>query len=183
MKIISIFMLIASLFGCRPLNGDDCYILDGPGMVYVDRDYRTEYANTLPFDEIDDYPYWAVAYLGEGEDGKAAAKEYIERLFAELSEDKRNAVGHFDCGGEKMYLVIPRYGDDNEIILNGDSENSQYTENGTPYIISCNADTEIHINMRGGHKMIPAVDQNGRLIHTDDVWDITEYKNRFNNSH
>lgn len=39
-------------------------------MVYVDSEHRTEYANTLPFDEIDDYPYWAVAYLGEGENGR-----------------------------------------------------------------------------------------------------------------
>ena len=36
-------------------------MLNGPGMVYVDSEHRTEYANTLPFDEIDDYPYWAVA--------------------------------------------------------------------------------------------------------------------------
>lgn len=45
-------------------------MLDGPGMVYVDSEHRTEYANNLPFDEIDDYPYWAVAYLGEGENGR-----------------------------------------------------------------------------------------------------------------
>ena len=80
MKAIAIFTVIAGLFGCRS-PGEKPFILDGPGMVYVDGEHRTEYANTLPFDEIDDYPYWAVAYLGEGETGKNTANEYIEKLF------------------------------------------------------------------------------------------------------
>ncbi len=83
MKVIAIFTVIASLFGCRA-PGETPFMLDGPGMVYVDSEHRTEYANTLPFDEIDDYPYWAVAYLGEGENGKNTAKEYIEKLFSKL---------------------------------------------------------------------------------------------------
>ena len=69
MKAIAIFTVIAGLFGCRS-PGEKPFMLDGPGMVYVDSEHRTEYANTLPFDKIDDYPYWAVAYLGEGENGR-----------------------------------------------------------------------------------------------------------------
>ena len=101
MKVIAIFTVIAGIFGCRA-PGEKPFMLDGPGMVYVDSEHRTEYANTLPFDEIDDYPYWAVAYLGEGENGKNTAKEYIEKLFSKLSEEQRKAVKHYDYGGEKM---------------------------------------------------------------------------------
>ena len=174
MKIISIFTAIAALFGCRPAE-KNIFILDGPGMVYVDREHRTEYANSLPYDEENDISYWAVAYLGEGEEGKAAAKEYIERIFEGLSEEKRSAIKHFDYGGKKWYLVIPRYGDENKLIQNGDAENSRRILE-TPYTINCNADVEINIYIRGGHKIVLDTDENGRLIHNDDIWDITEYK-------
>ena len=86
MKVIAIFTVIAGLFGCKA-PGETPFILDGPGMVYVDSEHRTEYANTLPFDEIDDYPYWAVAYLGEGDDGKKAAKEYVEKFSPLVSQN------------------------------------------------------------------------------------------------
>ena len=175
MKVIAIFTVIAGLFGCRA-PGETPFILDGPGMVYVDSEHRTEYANTLPFDEIDDYPYWAVAYLGEGENGKNTAKEYIEKLFSKLSEGKRRAISHYDYGGEKWYLVIPRYGDENELIQNGDKKNSQKADDGTPYIINCGGDVEIYIVIRSGHKITLDTDENGRLICTPDIWDITEYK-------
>ena len=85
LKITSILSVVAGLWGCNRFY-EKPFMLDGPGMVYVDSEHRTEYANTLPFDEIEDYPYWAVAYLGEGETGKNTAKEYIEKLFSELSE-------------------------------------------------------------------------------------------------
>lgn len=175
MKMISIFTLFATLFGCK-LPGEKPFMLDGPGMVYVDREHRTEYANTLPFNEIDDYPYWAVAYLGEGDEGEKAAAEYTEKLFAELSEEKRRAISHYDYGGEKWYLVIPRYGEENELIQNGDKKNLQKADDGTPYIINCGGDVEIYIVIRGGHKITLDTDENGRLICTPDIWDITEYK-------
>ena len=175
MKMISIFTLFATLFGCK-LPGEKPFMLDGPGMVYVDREHRTEYANTLPFNEIDDYPYWAVAYLGEGDEGEKAAAEYTEKLFAELSEEKRRAISHYDYGGEKWYLVIPRYGEENELIQNGDKKNLKKADDGTPYIINCGGDVEIYIVIRGGHKITLDTDENGRLICTPDIWDITEYK-------
>lgn len=36
MKVIAIFTVIAGLFGCRP-PGEKPFMLDGPGMVYVDK--------------------------------------------------------------------------------------------------------------------------------------------------
>ena len=174
MKLIAIFTLIAGLFGCKTPE-KELVILDGPGMVYVDSEHRTEYANTLPFDEIDDTPYWAVVYLGNGETGKNAANEYIEKLFSELSEKKRREIGHFDYGGEKWYLVIPRYGEENELIQNGDEKNLRRAYDGTPYTINCGNDVEIHISIYGGHRITLDTDENGRLICTPDIWDITEY--------
>lgn len=175
LKITSILGVVAGLLGCNRFY-EKPFMLDGPGMVYVDSEYRTEYANTLPFDEIDDYPYWAVAYLGKGDEGEKAAKEYAEKLFSELSEEKRQAISHYDYGGEKWYLVIPRYGEENELIQNGDKKNLQKVHDGTPYIINCGGDVEIYIVIRGGHKITLDTDENGRLISTPDIWDITEYK-------
>ncbi len=128
------------------------------------------YIHTAIFD------YWAVAYLGEGANGKNTAKEYIEKLFSKLSEEQRKAVKHYDYGGEKWYLVIPRYGEENELIQNGDKKNLQKADDGTPYIINCGGDVEIYIVIRGGHKITLDTDENGRLICTPDIWDITEYK-------
>ena len=175
MRVFAIFTVIAGLFGCRA-PGERPFMLDGPGMVYIDREHRTEYANTLPFDEIDDTSYWTVVYLGNGENGKNAAKEYIEKLFSELSREKRRAISHYDYGGEKWYLVIPRYGDENELIKSGDEKNLQKVYDGTPYTINCGSNVEIHIYIRGGHKITLDTDENGRLICTPDIWDITEYK-------
>ena len=175
MKAIAIFTVIAGLFGCRA-PGENPFILDGPGMVYVDSEHRTEYANTLPFDEIEDYPYWAVAYLGEGETGKNTANEYIEKLFSKLSEEKCRAISHYDYGGEKWYLVIPRYGDENELIQKGDKKILQKADDVTQFIINCGGDVEIYIVIRGGHKITLDTDENDRLICTPDIWDITDYK-------
>ena len=62
MKLIAIFTVLANLFGCKM---PDLHMLDGPGMVYVDSEHRTEYANTLPFDEIEEYPYCAARTVGD----------------------------------------------------------------------------------------------------------------------
>lgn len=175
MKIIAIFAAIVNLFGCN-VPEKKFHIVDGPGMVYVDREHRTEYANTLPFDENDGYPFWAVAYLGEGDDGKNAAEKYIEKLFAELPEEKRRAIGHFDYGSEKYYLVIPRHHDENKLIQAADEENFKKTNDGTPYTINCGSDVEIYIFTHGGHKITLDTDENGRLICVPEIWDITEYK-------
>ena len=93
-----------------------------------------------------------------------------------LSEEKRLAISHFDYGGEKWYLVIPRYGDENELVQNGDKEHLKYLDGRVPYIINCNADVEITLQIYGGHTIVLDTDENGRLICTPDIWDITEYK-------
>ena len=175
MKVISIFTIIANLFGCK-IPEEKYFMLDGPGMVYVDSEHRTEYANELSFDEQEDFPLWAVAYLGKGAEGSDAAKEYIERLFAGLSEEKRSAIRHYDYGGEKWYLVIPRYGDENKLVKSKDQEHFQYIDGSIPYTINCNADVEIRLHIYGGHTVVLDTDENDRLIHTYEIWDITEYK-------
>ena len=178
MKLVSIFALAVTLLGCNLPEKQapiPVPVLDGPGMVYVDREYRTEYANTLPFDSLENFSYWAVAYLGEGERGKNAAKESIEKLFSELSEEKRTAVEHYDYGGEKWYLVIPRHRDDNDIISGSEEENTVQIASGDAFTINCSGDVKICIHTYGGHELILETDENDRLIHTDEVWDITPW--------
>lgn len=91
-------------------------ILDGPGMEYVDSEHRTEYANTLPFDEIVGYPYWTVAFLDNGEIGEANREIYIDKLFSGLSEESLEKIEHFDFEGDEWYLIIPRYRDKYDIV-------------------------------------------------------------------
>ena len=92
-KLIAIFTVLANLFGCKM---PEPHMLDGPGMEYVDSAYRTEYANTLPFDEIEEYPYCAAAYLGKGEEGKANCDVYIEKQFSSFKL-KVNFEKFFHC--------------------------------------------------------------------------------------
>ena len=80
-KLIAIFTALANLFGC---TAKKLHMLDGPGMVYVDSEHRTEYANTLPFDELEGYPYCAVVFLGKGEIGEANRKKYIDKFIKNL---------------------------------------------------------------------------------------------------
>ena len=60
---MAILAILASLFG---FGKHDPYILDGPGMVYVDSEYRHEYANCLPVGDWRGEPYLAIAYLVNG---------------------------------------------------------------------------------------------------------------------
>lgn len=168
-KFISIITIFANLFGCKAPKPD---ILDGPGMVYVDGDYRTEYANTLPFDEYEGYPFWAVVYLSEEKN----TQYYIDKLFSGLSEESKKKIKQYDFGGNKMYLIIPRYADETEISKIGDAENSLQFYDGTPFVLKCGTDIKICIYTHGGHEFTPQTDENGKLICTEDVWDITEYK-------
>ena len=85
MKFMTILAIIASLFGC---SEPEPQILDGPGMVYVDSEYRNDYANCLPFGELRGEPYFAVAYLGKGETGEANKDIYTNTLFESLGEDR-----------------------------------------------------------------------------------------------
>ena len=101
---MAILAILASLFGC---GKHDPYILDGPGMVYVDSDYRTEYANCLPFENIQGSPYLAIAYLGKGEDGKANKDVFINKIFEKVIKTrKENYYGiiksRFRCYGRRF---------------------------------------------------------------------------------
>ena len=171
-KLIAIFTVLANLFGCKM---PEPHMLDGPGMEYVDSAYRTEYANTLPFDEIEEYPYCAAAYLGKGEEGKANCDVYIEKQFSSLPKEAVEKIEHFDCGGEEWYLIIPRWPVSNDILLKDTGE--KFAENnGAPFVVVCSNNITIRSLAQGNrYEYTPQIDENNRLICKEDVWDITEY--------
>jgi len=153
--------------------------LDGPGSVYVDSDYRSEYANTLNFDSYDGNPYFAAAFLGYG-DRRDFRNEYVQKLFAALDEDAKKNVGHFSFEGDEWYLVVPRYRDEVEI---ADLETGEIHRvyNGTAFTVKCNL-SDLHPNVEisthsglDAHKFSPSVDGTGRMTESADVWDITDY--------
>lgn len=178
MKRIALLTILSSLFGCTL---PDMQILDGPGMVYTDSDYRTEYANTLPFDEYEEYPFWAVAFLGRGETGEANRQYYIDRLFSDLSADSIAKIRHFDFEGDEWYLIIPRYTDENDIIpLCGDGEKKRAAL-GEAFTVKCSSESgnpniKVVVYIHGGHEFSPQTDSNGKLICGEYVRDITEYE-------
>lgn len=172
MKLIALFTVLANLFGCTPLKPE---ILDGPGMEYVDSNYRTEYANTLPFDDIDSYPYWAVVFLGVVAEGEENRAHYIEKLFSELPKKSLDKIKHYDFEGDEWYLIIPRYGDENDIVSLCGDEKEKYIKNGEAFTVKCGRNIKIVCYSRGEHEFSPQTDENERLICTEDVWDITEY--------
>lgn len=179
MKITVLFSMVMNLFGCTH-NPFEPQILDGPGMEYVDSKYRTEYANQLNFDDVDRYAYWAVVYLGEGEIGKSNNEYYIEKLFGGLSEESIRKINHYDFGGDKMYLVIPRYEDLVEIIDKCEEDKVETLYVGEAFTINCpqNSDgsnVKIISYHNGINEISLCVDDQGKLICTDEIWDITEY--------
>lgn len=172
MKLIAIFTVLANLFGCKM---PEHHMLDGPGMEYVDSEYRTEYANTLPFDEIEEYPYCAVAYLGKGEEGKANRDVYIEKQFSSLTEEAVEKIVHFDFEGDEWYLIIPRWPVSNDI-LRKDTEEKLAENDGDAFTVACSNNITIRSLAQGNwYEYTPQIDENNRLICTDTVWDITEY--------
>lgn len=173
MKLVALLSILANLFGCTSLKPQ---ILDGPGMVYVDSEHRTEYANTLPFDEIEGYPYWAVVFLGKGNEGEANREYYIEKLFSALPKESLDKIKHYDFEGDEWYLVIPRYGDRNDIISLYGDEKEKHINYGEAFTVKCGRNIKIVYYNNDGYEFYPQIDENGRLICTENVWDITEYK-------
>ena len=175
MAMTGIFTLIAGLFGCslKP------QVADGPGMEYVDSDYRTEYANELDFDSLEGKPYFAVAFLGYGEEGKENRDSYVKEIFENLSEESVEKVAHFDYEGDEWYLVIPRYREYVTITyLETDETDAVYT--GEAFTIKCNlsdlhSNVEISIDSHSGQKFSPQLDGTGKLAASQVVWDITDY--------
>ena len=96
-KIMAFLAMLASFFGC---GKNDPYILDGPGMVYVDSDYRNDYANCLPFEDIQGSPYLAIAYLGKADVGKANKDIYINKIFASLGVEEISQIKTFEFEGD-----------------------------------------------------------------------------------
>jgi len=171
MKLMAIITMIASLFGW--LKGgyqkkNNPMILDGPGMEYIDSEYRNEYANCLPFGDWRGEPYLAIAYLGNGDTGKANKDAYINKVFEGLDEEKINRIKTYEYEGNDWFLVIPKYYD-TVIIRKGDEE--AYTEDGVPFIVRCNSEVLVNVFNVTDMYFTLAVDENGKLKGTEhDIW-------------
>lgn len=171
MIFVAMISALANLFGCT-FTPD---VRDGDGMVYVDRDYRTQYANTLPFDDIDAFPKYAVAYLGKGDEGERNCEEYTRKLFCDLSKQERDSIGHYDFGGDEWYLVVPRHGTDNELVCADENAEPVINRSGIPFSMKCNGDVTVRITDYGGVEYTPRVDENGNLAPDEEIFDITHF--------
>jgi len=176
MKLTALLALIASIVGCT--TGEP-QVLDGPDMVYVDSDYRTDYANIFDFDSYDGQPMFAVAFLGYG-DRMDFRHTYVEGIFADLDDFAIEQVGHIDYEGDEWYLIVPRYKEDVNI-TNLDTNEVHTIYNGEAFTVKCNL-SDLHPNIEisteqnlSGHKFSPQIGGDGKLIKNPDVWDITDY--------
>ncbi|MBQ6846983.1 MAG: hypothetical protein IJO61_07620 [Oscillospiraceae bacterium] len=154
-------------------------VSDGPGMVYHDADYRTEYANVFDFDSYDGSPYFAVAFLGYG-DRMEARNTYVAGIFSDLDDFAIENIGHIDFEGDEWYLVVPRYMEDVDI-TNLDTGEVHTVYNGEAFTVKCNL-SDLHSNIEisternlSGHKFSPQMDGDGKFVPNPDVWDITDY--------
>lgn len=176
MTYVVIITIIASLFGC---SIEKPQVLDGPGMVYKDSDYRTDYANVFDFDSYDGQPYFAVAFLGYGE-RIDYRNTYVEGVFESLGDFVIEQVGHIDYEGDEWYLIVPRYKEDVDI-TNLDTGEVHTIYNGEAFTVKCNF-SDLHSNIEisteqnlSGHKFSPQIGGDGKLVQNPDVWDITDY--------
>lgn len=84
----------------------------------VDTDYKTVYADYIPWES--DNQYMAVIDLNCGpyEYWQQNRSYYIDKYFGGLSENDRYNINHYSNGGEwgVAYLVIPRYKTTNKIV-------------------------------------------------------------------
>lgn len=178
MKFMAVFTMLASLFGC---GKGDPHILDGPGMVYVDSDYRTEYANCLPFDTLEGLPNIAVAYLGNGAEGEANLKIYTEKIFKNLDEDKISNIKTYQYEGNDWFLVIPRYISKTDL-KKGDEIITCAAQTGEAFAVRCNQDITVNIFETVDINYNLSYDENGKLKNTNEhIWDITEIDEILNN--
>ncbi len=175
MKIAVILAAIAALFGCSAKP----QILDGPGMVYHDADYRTEYANVFDFDNYEGQPYFAVAFLGYG-DRTDFRNEYVKGIFESLDNEAVEKIQHIAYEGDEWYLIVPRY--KNQVHIKDLSTDAEYTiYQGEAFTVNCNM-SDLHSNIEiytedgfGAYKFSPQMGGDGRLVTNTDVWDITDY--------
>lgn len=162
---------IAMLAGCTSKGPE---MLDGPGMMYIDSDYRTVYANTLPFENERGGPYWAVVFLGIGEDGANNGEIYKKKLFSDLPKEDFDKINHFDLEGDEWYLVIPKYKNECEIKHLDTGELVGATYMGEAFTIKCKNNAEISVFEVQEFTFVPQVDQEGNLVLTDDIWDVSD---------
>ncbi len=177
MKLTALLVIVASLLSCNGIT--EPQVLDGPGMVYNDADYRSDYANVFDFDSYDGQPYFAVAFLGYG-DRMDFRHTYVEGVFESLGDFAIEQVGHIDYEGDEWYLVVPRYKEDVNI-TNLETGEVHTIYNGEAFTIKCNL-SDLHSNIEisteqnlSGHKFSPQIGGDGRLVENVDVWDITDY--------
>ena len=182
-QLRAIGIVLLGLCGCAFSNKDPMdglEMLDGPGMVYVDRDHWSDYAKALPFSEESD-AQWAVVFLGYGEEGMARREQCIDRLFPSLTADARAAIRHFEFPGDAYYFVIPRYCDVYYIMPTDETLYKQAVREGEPFSIRCNGSVQnpnvkVAFYARGGYEVSPQTDSTGRLVCEYFVWDLTEYQ-------
>ena len=159
-------ILLVSLFGCRPT--------DSPGMIYIDSNYRTEYANVLDFDSFEGTPLFAVSFLGYGEHRMTFRNAYVDNLFESLGDEALRNVAHFDFDGDEWYLIVPRYKDAVEVIA---GDRTETLPQGEAFTVRCNL-SDLHPNLviqteKGSFS--PQLGGDGFLIETDVAHDITDY--------
>lgn len=176
MKLTAIIALIASLFGC---SSPKPQVLDKTGMVYNDSDYRSIYANVFDFDNYDGQPVFAVAFLGYGEDRRGFRDTYVAGIFESLGNTAIEQVAHFDFEGDEWYLIVPRY-KDYVTLTNLETGEKHTIYQGEAFTVKCNL-SDLHSNIEistedsRGHKFSPQIGGDGRLVTSEDVWDITDY--------
>ena len=176
MKLTAIISLIASLFGC---SSPKPQVLDKTGMVYKDSEYRTQYANVFEFDNFEGHPYFAVAFLGYGEDRQDFRNTYVAGIFESLGNTAIEQVAHFDFEGDEWYLIVPRY-KDYVTLTNLETGEKHTIYQGEAFTVKCNL-SDLHSNIEIStedsekHKFSPQIGGDGRLVTSEDVWDITDY--------
>lgn len=147
---------------------------------YIDSVHRTDYANLFDFDSYEGQPYFAVAFLGYGEDRMDFRHTYVEGVFEELGDFAIEQIGHINYDGDEWYLVVPRYKNDVEI-TNLDTGEVHTIKNGEAFTVKCNL-SDIHPNIEistedglGGYKFSPQMGGDGKLVTNTDIHDITDY--------
>ena len=173
MKIMAFFLSVAAFFGVQTKNKTEKpFILDGPGMVYIDSEYRTVYANCLPFEDVRGEPYLAIAYLGSGSAGEANKDVYINKIFADLSGDDIENIRTFEFPGDDWYLVIPKYRESVDLKKGDEFLKAAYM--GEAFVLKCNSDITVSCFNVTEINYTPDADENGILKNTDEnVWNIT----------
>jgi len=148
-------------------------------IAYSDSEYRTEYANALDFDSFEGTPYFAVSFIGYGDDITSQRNEYVEELFSSLGKDAVEKIEHFEFDGDEWYLIVPRYKEYVDVkSLDGGKMYTSY--GGEPFTVKCNvsdlySNIEIVTDIHGGHSFSPQMGGDGKLITSADICDITDY--------